>query len=842
MGTVQASTRVLRAGSGRARVLLVCVLAIAAISLLFASPALAATTWPTITPNPGDTVGTTNIVEAEAVDDSYAIVSATLTINGVTRAPLFITGLITQDVYISFDPAQDGLLTPGANHAVATVTNSHGDVSSQPWDFTVNAPPTIAASSPANDALVTNTTSPAVSVTLSDPDDSTFTGQFSSGRTFTVDGGSVASSYSAATKTYSFTRSYSPLVWHTIVFSVKDSAGNPATRTWRFMVDTSPDTINPTLTDPNPIPGSTTNPKPTFTITAGDNRPGNLSVGFTLDGAPVYSTVVSLPTANATQLVTWTPASNLSLGAHTVSADATDAAGNKAVRQTWSFTVADTLVATHTTSTGFTTCSACHSPVLTTEHANRGLDCNTCHSASASQRVQDAITAKNTACDACHDVGASGHEALHDGGFAAGANCGNCHNQNIALQHQDNCPTCHQSSDPLVVAAIAAHNPTCSACHPGSHAVTGGINHSGTQRLGMSAVAGAPVGGVGTNPANNVAGVGTYTYMDWSTGLGTNGVVGNSPHGNYTTTTVKCAVCHAVHNAAAGGAPVGSGQTADTLLRMKASDACGFCHGQTGTAVNGTPVYDGIYTASMLSGGSQNTGHAVGTNCNECHASVHGVGEDDSVASLAGYLLKKQTNGPSTDIYSSMSAIETTAVAQGFAAGAALGATPATYQSTNTSTLREQAVGVFCAECHNGAYATVAAGAQTNVAGAGTAAFSGHRIAAAATTNWNGPGNQVSSSALTGVAVAWAPATDCKSCHDATDSFGATAFPHSWGGTKMWLMSASNAGAAKTTLSYGTAAGSGYNPTSASAPQLTDGVCLKCHVAGGGAAGVGVTF
>ena len=41
------------------------------------------------------------------------------------------------------------------------------------------------------------------------------------------------------------------------------------------------------------------------------------------------------------------------------------------------------------------------------------------------------------------------------------------------------------------------------------------------------------------------------------------------------------------------------------------------------------------------------------------------------------------------------------------------------------------AVGIFCAECHNGAYSTVAAGATTNVKGSSaTVAYSGHRIAA----------------------------------------------------------------------------------------------------------------
>ena len=65
------------------------------------------------------------------------------------------------------------------------------------------------------------------------------------------------------------------------------------------------------------------------------------------------------------------------------------------------------------------------------------------------------------------------------------------------------------------------------------------------------------------------------------------------------------------------------------------------------------------------------------------------------------------------------------------------------------------------------------------------------------------------------------------------------AFPHAWGGTKMWLLSAADAGSAKTTLAYGTALNSGYDQNR---PQLSDGVCLKCHVAAGGTEGVGITF
>ena len=363
------------------------------------------------------------------------------------------------------------------------------------------------------------------------------------------------------------------------------------------------------------------------------------------------------------------------------------------------------------------------------------------------------------------------------------------------------------------------------------------INRSGQDRLGAK---------------NDAQGAGAMTYEDWDEANGTNAGT-NSPHGNYTTTTVKCVVCHAVHYAAPA-APAGyvagndytvpsGNQAADTLLRSKASDACIYCHATAGIAVNGKPVYDGLgqaLTGVGATGGYTTTGHAIGENCSVCHSSVHGAGADDSVASLKGYLLRalpatnvQGTGADTGNMIEAITAIDHVAENQGFAAGEALAGTIGDYAAVNNATLREQAVGIFCAECHDGAYATAAAGAATNVKNSGTAAFSGHRIAAAATTNWNADGSK-SSGTFTGT-IAWAAATNCKSCHDADDQWGQPAFPHAWGGSKMWLTSAADAGSAK----------EADNKVAGGADdglQLYDGICLKCHVASGGTAGVGITF
>ena len=369
-------------------------------------------------------------------------------------------------------------------------------------------------------------------------------------------------------------------------------------------------------------------------------------------------------------------------------------------------------------------------------------------------------------------------------------------------------------------------------------AFAAGINHSGQTSVGATS-------------ALDAVGI----YIPWATAAALPGNVGqNSPHGNYTTTTVKCAVCHSVHYAAPGKAPVGSGQSADTLLRMRAADACAYCHATAGVAVNGTPVYNGLGAAIMgagTTGGNFDTGHFTGPNCSECHTSVHGANADDSVASLQGFLLKKMTatdvqgfaGYTSTNMIEAITAIENKAANEGFV-DPPLGYVSGDFAATNDPAIRQQAVGVFCAECHLGAYATNAAGASTNVYGSGTGSFTGHRVGAnvTASANWNAD-NSKSSGAVSNMPIAWAPATSCTSCHDALDDFNNPAFPHAWGkdtaGTvaKMWLLSAADAGSAKT--SVGAPSANTYN---GSRVQLSDGVCLKCHVSTGGAEGVGITY
>ena len=91
------------------------------------------------------------------------------------------------------------------------------------------------------------------------------------------------------------------------------------------------------------------------------------------------------------------------------------------------------------------------------------------------------------------------------------------------------------------------------------------------------------VGPFYTSAAGNTNGGGAFVnYLSWTWASNNAGESG-TPHGNYTTTSNKCAVCHAVHRADPAGlvlTPITGG--ADSRLGSY-TEGCGFCHGATAT-------------------------------------------------------------------------------------------------------------------------------------------------------------------------------------------------------------------------------------------------------------------
>jgi hypothetical protein len=86
----------------------------------------------------------------------------------------------------------------------------------------------------------------------------------------------------------------------------------------------------------------------------------------------------------------------------------------------------------------------------------------------------------------------------------------------------------------------------------------------------------------------------------------------DTPHSGFSTTTTKCAVCHAVHKAPAGG---------ELLLRSTVGDSCVYCHINTNIGV--IQIYNGD-SSLYYADNKKNHSRDGGAPCTACHA-VHGA-------------------------------------------------------------------------------------------------------------------------------------------------------------------------------------------------------------------------
>lgn len=273
---------------------------------------------------------------------------------------------------------------------------------------------------------------------------------------------------------------------------------------------------------------------------------------------------------------------------------------------------------------------------------------------------------------------------------------------------------------------------------------------------------------------------GDSTYLDPS-GIVQGSSNGTSPHGTYATTSKKCAVCHAVHNADPSGS---------RLLRGGGTNPCVVCH--VSTNAGDIIVYKGQEAAYTTA--SQ---YAHNNDCGNCH-SVHGVG--NTVNAITGTVTGTlNLKGLSSLAFTSASIDDPTY------SKATWGAYSIATNGAGTFTLTQ-----WCSSCHP--------------------YFQ---------TNLNGPSHIMTTSAgnLTDYAttsgsmqVAWTNTDVCTDCHDSdTAALAARSgaavlsvanFPHYTDGARFLETSGAVA------VADGQAG--------------LDGVCLKCHVSG--AAGVGKTY
>lgn len=314
----------------------------------------------------------------------------------------------------------------------------------------------------------------------------------------------------------------------------------------------------------------------------------------------------------------------------------------------------------------------------------------------------------------------------------------------------------------------------------------------------------------------------TSGYAAWSA-AGANAGTAATPHKDYRTTTVKCAVCHAVHKANPAG---------ELLLAGTAGESCLYCHVDGATGL--VRIYDGA-RANYLGLGNRfahqdaGAGNEVGSRCTDCHA-VHGANTINN-ATVDKFILKSSA--------SAANAPGGAAVAQ-TAAAAVAAAQPANKQAQ---------VDMFCSMCHPyGQYSYNGTITVANYRASGdvqSGVFQSH-VMTSATAAYGNPKKSIAATR-----VAWIGSENCRSCHDAgevdTQASRAIAapgagyvvlssYPHYTPNYTRFLMSADSS-----TSVFGQTT---YVPGAAGTSAATDGVCLKCHRGASAPAttGIGVNF
>jgi len=470
-------------------------------------------------------------------------------------------------------------------------------------------------------------------------------------------------------------------------------------------------------------------------------------------------------------------------------------------------------------------CGLCHDRAITTEHrglttrAGQPFTCLTCHAGPSgsvpafailpegssgvsgqslsgdsgevsAQQVSAMSVTEPFACETCH-VGA-GHDALHDGGLAPfPASCGACHVSNLIPEHNGDCALCHAPNVDITISTAVANNDVrCNTCHPGLHVRTWGAPdyYAPDTRAGP--------GGRGD-------------YLRW---------VGDNPtspgvHGGYKATTAKCGVCHSVHRARGDG-----------IFLLNTQDAtCTGCHRAGASTVTNVVI-------TWEAGGPHGSGDNAACTSIGCHLNnPHGVGGSQY------QVISQKLLNPATD------ALLTTALASPNLSGITTTALSGTVWPDSTESLVR--TGYNCNLCHTSTMLAVvgswtvdgetrwwAENRHQNIGDHTPVSKTGHPTVGSTTAT-----------SRAGLPIAWAPVTDCESCHDQTDSSTRTGytFPHSQtprgtsvtGTSRAWLW-----------MSWAGSAGATRQPVASEEQKAFDGNCLKCHRSAEATAGVGITY
>lgn len=703
----------------------------------------------------------------------------------------------------------------------------------------------------------------------------------------------------ATYQTVSFTHSQQP-AWadgpHTIRVEIADSAGAPSSYQWSATVMQPP---TPSWVEPS-ADSTTYSGLPTILMSLSDNTPGTTFdvIGAIHTGSatgPVVASFAGLDRPSG--LSAFSPSNELSPGTYYVTASVTDAAGNTAALNGASALRFSTAAASamsvmpscgrcHTMSRHplETTCTRCH-PGYDEGHSG-GDPCDSCHPVGHWEGATPCTRCHGPAFPTLRQHTAANVAPRHQG------SCSGCHVTSLIEQHRvtptgsvypNQCDTCHTSADTGVQAAITSGSTTCVSCHVDHNAAhdtvvtpTCAECHGGDPTVIHGMCSTCHPGGSGAAPAGATCttchpamsenhGAGPFylarltpgeennehfsEYLSWGYAKAQDGANNTgTPHGGYTTTTNKCAVCHAVHRAPASGTVLTaiSGASFTPLTYTK---GCAFCHALGGGGFSVVQVVMG--TDGTISPHSE---------CARCHVeSPHGVG-----ASIFPVLAQRLLNrGADDQISHDIDAGVNDISISTFDADSERGLTLGTGYLCNNCHYRSAVMAKKLVFPVNSVDAVPAVG---TVGDDDNHKYTGHRVTAVATDDWNRGTGADASDAIdayyTGGGavgaqsrVAFAPSDSCQTCHDALDAAGDSAFPHGYvdavggyatageaGASLVWLTTAGRLGSGKTLLGTPSGGTTPENQNEVNMLLTEDGLCLKCHVDGDGSAGVGVTF
>jgi hypothetical protein len=371
-------------------------------------------------------------------------------------------------------------------------------------------------------------------------------------------------------------------------------------------------------------------------LTATDSGSGVAHTYYKLDGgAQTEGTVISVSAGGFHGLQFWS----------------VDNSGNIEIPQTVYFNVAP--VSSHALPVNSCTAAGCHDTKdLASIHLPTGT-CTMCHGPGITP-------SSNCAASACHGTNpphhtADTHPVITSVPAPGGQSCtqSTCHGTTpVVTLHNGNCALCHDSPDPVVLAAVASGNATCESCHTASFATVhaaGNASHQVPMQACFSAKCHA---------STDVSVI--HTGGDDPPGCSVCHVDGGAA------STVTCASCHtqAQQDAQHGFTHV----DASGLPAVQNSSACTACHGIDLPAVH-NQVGCVCHTASFLSAEMGPLLTANKAQCIDCHKDAHAAHGFDSSTTTP------TASGHNTRTYGTVGAFTMWDGSQGLAVKDSTGAT-----------------------------------------------------------------------------------------------------------------------------------------------------------------------